>query len=84
MLVDETLLRAANDCGAGLIVLGVYVHSRFAEMIFGGATLHNNLHPLHSKQRMLDFTIKVLLSLQAASLVLWLKVLEQRGVLREG
>jgi nucleotide-binding universal stress UspA family protein len=40
MLVGETLLRAANDYGAGLIVLGAYGHSRFAEMIFGGATRH--------------------------------------------
>jgi nucleotide-binding universal stress UspA family protein len=38
MTVGETLLRAANDYGAGLVVLGAYGHSRFAEMIFGGAT----------------------------------------------
>jgi nucleotide-binding universal stress UspA family protein len=40
MTVGETLLRAANDYGAGLIVLGTYGHSRFAEMIFGGTTRH--------------------------------------------
>lgn len=36
--VGETLLRAANDYGADLIVLGAYGHSRFSEMVFGGAT----------------------------------------------
>ena len=36
----ETLIRAANDFGAGLIVLGAYGHNRFAEFIFGGATRH--------------------------------------------
>ena len=40
MSVGETLLRAANDHGADLIVLGAYGHSRFSEMIFGGATRH--------------------------------------------
>ena len=38
MTLSETLLHAANDYGAGLIVLGAYGHSRFSEMIFGGAT----------------------------------------------
>ena len=38
--VGETLLRAANDHGAELVVLGAYGHSRFSEMIFGGATRH--------------------------------------------
>jgi nucleotide-binding universal stress UspA family protein len=38
--VGETLLRAANDHGADLIVLGAYGHSRFSEMVFGGATRH--------------------------------------------
>lgn len=38
--VGETLLRAANDYGAGLIVLGAYGHNRFSEMVFGGATRH--------------------------------------------
>ncbi len=40
MSVGETLLRAANDHGADLIVLGAYGHSRFSEMVFGGATRH--------------------------------------------
>jgi nucleotide-binding universal stress UspA family protein len=34
----ETLLRAANDFGAGVIVLGGYGHSRLTEFIFGGVT----------------------------------------------
>lgn len=38
--VGEALLRAANDHGADLIVLGAYGHSRFSEMVFGGATRH--------------------------------------------
>jgi nucleotide-binding universal stress UspA family protein len=36
----ETLLRAASDFGAGLIVIGAYGHNRFAEFIFGGVTRH--------------------------------------------
>lgn len=36
--VGETLLRAANDYGADIIVLGAYGHSRFTELVFGGAT----------------------------------------------
>ncbi len=36
----ETLLRAASDHGAGLIVIGAYGHNRFTEMIFGGVTRH--------------------------------------------
>ena len=40
MSVGETLLRAAKDHGAGLVVLGAYGHSRFAEMVFGGVTRH--------------------------------------------
>jgi nucleotide-binding universal stress UspA family protein len=36
----DTLLRAANDHGAGLVVMGAYGHSRFSEFIFGGATRH--------------------------------------------
>jgi nucleotide-binding universal stress UspA family protein len=36
----ETLLRAASDYGAGLVVAGAYGHSRFAEFIFGGVTRH--------------------------------------------
>ena len=38
--VGETLLRAANDHGADLLVVGAYGHSRFTEMVFGGATRH--------------------------------------------
>lgn len=36
----ETLLRAANDHGAGLLVLGAYGHTRFTEFVFGGVTRH--------------------------------------------
>jgi nucleotide-binding universal stress UspA family protein len=32
------LLRACRDEGAGLLVMGAYGHSRFAEFVFGGAT----------------------------------------------
>lgn len=38
MTTGETLQRAANDYGAGILVMGAYGHSRFAELIFGGAT----------------------------------------------
>jgi nucleotide-binding universal stress UspA family protein len=34
----QALLRCAEDCGAGLIVMGAYGHSRLTEFIFGGAT----------------------------------------------
>jgi nucleotide-binding universal stress UspA family protein len=34
----QALLRCAEECGAGLIVMGAYGHSRLAEFIFGGAT----------------------------------------------
>ena len=34
----QALLRCADDCGAGLIVMGAYGHSRLTEFIFGGAT----------------------------------------------
>ncbi|MFO1032578.1 MAG: universal stress protein [Hyphomicrobiales bacterium] len=36
----ETLLRACKDQGIGLLVMGAYGHSRFAEFVFGGATRH--------------------------------------------
>lgn len=36
--VGETLIRAATDFGASIIVMGAYGHSRFTEFIFGGAT----------------------------------------------
>jgi nucleotide-binding universal stress UspA family protein len=38
MGAGETLLRAAHDFGADLIVMGAYGHSRLAEFVFGGAT----------------------------------------------
>ncbi len=38
MSTGETLLRAANDHGAGLLVLGAYGHTRLTEWVFGGAT----------------------------------------------
>lgn len=34
----QALLRCADDCGAGLIVMGAYSHGRLTEFIFGGAT----------------------------------------------
>jgi nucleotide-binding universal stress UspA family protein len=34
----QALMRCADDCGAGLIIMGAYGHSRLAEFIFGGAT----------------------------------------------
>lgn len=34
----QALMRCADDCGAGLIVMGAYGHGRLAEFIFGGAT----------------------------------------------
>jgi len=36
----EALLRAADEMGSGLIVMGCYGHSRFTEMVFGGTTRH--------------------------------------------
>ena len=36
----ETLLSAAADCGADLLVLGGYSHSRLREVVFGGVTRH--------------------------------------------
>ena len=46
MNAGATLLRAANDQGAGLLVMGAYGHSRFTEFVFGGATRHV-IHHLH-------------------------------------
>ncbi len=40
MSAGATLLRSANDQGVGLLVMGAYGHSRFAEFVFGGATRH--------------------------------------------
>jgi nucleotide-binding universal stress UspA family protein len=34
----DTLLAAANDQGAGLLVMGGYGHSRFEELVLGGFT----------------------------------------------
>lgn len=36
----ETLLAAATEAGAGLLVMGGYSHSRVRELIFGGVTAH--------------------------------------------
>lgn len=36
--IGEALKRAAHDKGASIIVMGAYGHSRFAELVFGGAT----------------------------------------------
>jgi nucleotide-binding universal stress UspA family protein len=38
MGTGDTLLRAAKDLGAGLVVMGAYGHSRLTEFVFGGAT----------------------------------------------
>jgi nucleotide-binding universal stress UspA family protein len=38
MKTGDVLLRATRDHSADFIVMGAYGHSRFAEMIFGGAT----------------------------------------------
>jgi nucleotide-binding universal stress UspA family protein len=40
MNTGETLIRAAKDHGAGLLVMGAYGHSRLSEFVFGGATRH--------------------------------------------
>lgn len=36
--VGETLLAAATDAGADLMVMGAYTHSRLRELVFGGVT----------------------------------------------
>lgn len=49
MGAGDTLLRAANDLGAGLVVMGAYGHSRLTEFVFGGATrqvLKKLTHPV--------------------------------------
>jgi nucleotide-binding universal stress UspA family protein len=38
MGAGDTLLRAANDLGAGIVVMGAYGHNRLTEFVFGGAT----------------------------------------------
>lgn len=40
MSAGDTLMRACREQGAGLLVMGAYGHSRFAEFVFGGATRH--------------------------------------------
>ena len=40
----EVLLREAETAGASLLVLGGYGHSRLAETLFGGATVHIAAH----------------------------------------
>ncbi len=40
MNAGETLLHAAKDHNAGLLVMGAYGHSRLSEFVFGGATRH--------------------------------------------
>jgi nucleotide-binding universal stress UspA family protein len=42
--VAETLLTAADEYGAELMIMGGYVHNRFEEAIFGGTTLHAIRH----------------------------------------
>jgi len=36
--VSQTLLKAAHDAGADLLVMGAYSHSRVRELVFGGFT----------------------------------------------
>jgi nucleotide-binding universal stress UspA family protein len=38
--VGETLLAFAADCGADLLVMGCYGHTRLRELVFGGASRH--------------------------------------------
>jgi len=38
--VGERLLKRATECGADLIVLGAYGHSRLRELVLGGVTQH--------------------------------------------
>lgn len=38
--VADTLLAAASEMGAGLLVMGGYGHSRLRELVFGGVTEH--------------------------------------------
>ena len=46
--VGEALAGKATELGAGLLVMGGYGHSRFREMILGGATRHMLGTPLSS------------------------------------
>jgi nucleotide-binding universal stress UspA family protein len=38
--VADAVLQAARECGANLLVMGAYSHSRFRELVFGGFTRH--------------------------------------------
>ena len=44
--VAETLLEAANDGMANLLVMGGYGHSRLRETVFGGTTQYISGHPM--------------------------------------
>jgi nucleotide-binding universal stress UspA family protein len=44
--VGETLAETAKELGAGLLVMGGYGHSRFREIVLGGATRHMLFNPL--------------------------------------
>ena len=41
---DELLSRLADTAGADMLVMGAYGHSRFSELVFGGATRHIARH----------------------------------------
>lgn len=43
--ISDTLFSAAQMRGCGLLVMGAYGHSRFAEMLFGGVTRHSLTDP---------------------------------------
>ena len=38
--VGEAILRASEDLGADMLVIGAYSHSRWREMVLGGVTEH--------------------------------------------
>jgi nucleotide-binding universal stress UspA family protein len=42
--VGETLLECAKGCGADLLVMGCYGHTRLREFVFGGASRHILAH----------------------------------------
>ena len=44
--VGEVILEAIRDVGADMLVMGAYGHSRFREMVLGGAT-RTVLHHMH-------------------------------------
>lgn len=43
--ISDTLFSAAQMRGCGMLVMGAYGHSRFAEMLFGGVTRHSLTDP---------------------------------------